>query len=412
MKPKNATLAISLLNPIGALMLSNLRSLLSSLITARQSHALSILPEKRISSRYVSEGFAGMTTKTNVVTNKSNQKNIIQRFRENILSLLIFLSASLLLSPACTLADPAWDPWVQDLRRDALAQGVSAEHFDTVFKTVQPRQDIQQLENQQPEQTLSYLQYRDSLADAGRISLGRREYRRHHQLLEKIGREYQVDPCMIAALWGLETSYGRFLGKYDVITALASLSYHGKRKAFFRKELLFALKILEQGHIEREQFRGQWAGASGLPQFLPSSWYHFAVDFTGDGKKNIWTDLPDALASIANYLAKNGWKYRQPVLLEVTLPDETARQAQDLQSFIKQGLQSEKPIATEWLSLGARLLRMQGGPDYVVFANFNTLMKYNHSTYYASTVAYLATQICFSEATSPEGDKRFEESSP
>src|SRR5204862_3055846 len=133
-----------------------------------------------------------------------------------------------------------------------------------------------------------------------RIRLGQSEFRKYHDLLTEVGNNFGVDPCFITSFWGMETSYGRYLGTFPVIKALATLAYDKRRSQTFRKELLLALHILQEGHVSPDKFVGEWAGASGQPQFLPSSWRKYAVDYDHDGRKNIWTSYPDAFASIAN----------------------------------------------------------------------------------------------------------------
>ncbi len=290
-----------------------------------------------------------------------------------------------------------WQQWVQNLRKEALAQGIRAEVFDTAFEGVQPSQRVQHFDKTQPEKRLTYAEYRKSRIDAFRILLGRREYNKYHDLLQKIAAEYHVSPCVITALWGLESSYGHFKGNFPVITSLATLAYQGHRKAFFRHELLLALKILNDHHVSLANFKGEWAGASGQTQFLPSSWYKYAVDYDGDGKKDIWNSTDDVLASIANYLKRNEWHNNEPWAIETSLPedfDETLY-----------GFENKRPLS-EWEEMGvevpghlspdleAAILMPLGGPALLAFHNFNVIKTYNNSTFYAGSVGYLAEKIC------------------
>ena len=245
------------------------------------------------------------------------------------------------------------------------------------------------------------MEYRQTRADQARIRLGRQEYQKNQTLLNQISKSYGVDSCFVVALWGLETDYGHFMGNFSVPQSLATLAYDSNRKAFFRHELIEALHILQDGQVSLQNFKGEWAGASGHPQFLPTSWYKYAVDFKGDGRKDIWKTLPDALASIANYLAKNGWQAGQPWGVEVTLPA-------DFDSALI-GKTVVKPVSA-WRSLGVRIssdsaaaisdqlpasiIQLNGGPALMVFNNFRALQTWNDSNYYVSTVGYLADQIC------------------
>ncbi len=214
----------------------------------------------------------------------------------------------------------SWSSWVAQLKQEAVQQGINPQLFDQLFVGLKPGKRQLHLNRSQPERRLTFLEYRKTRIDPYRIKLGKREYRRHKALLTKIGRHFQVDPCVIVATWGLETSYGRYLGSFPVIRSLSTLAYASNRKSFFRRELLYALEILQGGHVELKRFKGEWAGASGQAQFLPSSWHKYAVDFNGDGHKDIWTNLPDALASVANYLHENGWQYGEPWGFQVTVP--------------------------------------------------------------------------------------------
>lgn len=303
-----------------------------------------------------------------------------------------------LLFPLASLAQN-WQAWLAELRQEALAQGIQPAVFDAAFADVKPHRQVINLDRSQPERRLTYLQYRNSRIDPYRIRLGVQEFNKNQQLLYQINRDFGVNPCFVVALWGLESSYGRFRGNFPVINSLATLAYDGRRSEFFRKELLYALQILNDGHVDLTDFKGEWAGASGHPQFLPSSWYNFAVDYNGDGKKDIWNSKTDALASIANYLSQNGWQTHGALLVEVEAP-------YNLENM--KGYEQALPIG-EWQSLGVRINNMPanvdantlaylvepyGGPTFLVFNNFRVLMRYNNSTFYAGSVNYLASSIC------------------
>lgn len=319
-------------------------------------------------------------------------------FLRNLMIFMLFIGEAALANDANAPRLP-WAQWVQQLRQDALAEGVSPALFDQVFAGLKPNESILHFDRHQPEKRITFLEYRQSRADAYRIRLGQREYQRNRSLLTQAGQQFGVDPCIITAIWGLETSYGRYLGKYPVIQALATLAYDTRRGDQFRPELLTALLILQGGHVRSQDFKGEWAGASGQPQFMPSSWMKYAVDFDGDGHKNIWTDYGDAFASIANYLALNGWHNGEPWAVEVTLPIGFDT------NLLKT---SEQRPVNEWQGLGLRashgslpestlpatLLYPDGGPALLVFHNFDVIKRYNNSTFYAGTIGYLADSIC------------------
>jgi membrane-bound lytic murein transglycosylase B len=293
----------------------------------------------------------------------------------------------------------SWNAWVKDLRAEAISQGIKPALFDKVFHNMTPNKKHLHFDRKQPEKRLTYLKYRSSRGSAYRIKLGWKNYKKYGQLIKKIGRDFGVDPCFIVAIWGMETNYGTYMGDFFVPRSLATLAYDSRRSAFFRKELLYALRILNENQISMKDFVGEWAGASGQPQFLPSSWYYYAVDYTNDGKKDIWKSKPDALASIANYLKKHGWQTDQPYSIEVVLPYDFDKTLM--------GLKNEKPVY-QWAELGVRskskislnpqllasVIHPDGGPDYMVFNNFKTVMQWNRSIYYAGTIGYLADKIC------------------
>ncbi len=294
----------------------------------------------------------------------------------------------------------SWSNWVKELRVEAINKGIQPTLFDHVFSTIPgPSAKVLRLYNTQPEGRLTFWEYRSTRANAARIEKGHQEFEKHRTMLDKIGHDYGVDPCVILSLWGLETDYGSFMGTFPVIQSLATLAYASQRKAFFKSELILALQIVQEGQISLEDFKGEWAGASGHPQFMPSSWFRYAVDYEGNGHKDIWHSLPDSFASIANYLSKNGWAPGQPWDLEVTLP-----------SNFDSNLLGKKTIKTvsEWRSLGiqlangtwpkenlpASIIQINSGPTLMIFNNFRALQTWNGSSYYVPTVGYLADHIC------------------
>jgi membrane-bound lytic murein transglycosylase B len=296
----------------------------------------------------------------------------------------------------------SWHSWLQGVRQEAIGQGIDPALFDRVFQGMTPSQKHLYFDRRQPEKRLTYLKYRTTRGDAFRIKLGRQEYKKHRQLLEAVSNSFGVSPCFIVAIWGLESSYGRFMGQFPVLRSLATLAYDTRRSAFFRKELFLALHILNEGHVSLKDFRGEWAGATGQPQFLPSSWHKYAVDYNKDGHKDIWRTHGDIFASIANYLAQNGWQPGQPCSAEVILP-----YGFDQNLLASKNLKIKKTVH-EWQQLGVRfkrhpkinpnsssyIIHPYGGPDLMVFNNFDVLMKWNRSIYYAGTVEYMANSIC------------------
>lgn len=308
----------------------------------------------------------------------------------------------LIASNSFAASRPSWNQWVSQLRQEAVSQGVSPAVFDDAFRDIKrPNKRVLHFDKTQPEKRITFNKYRKTRIDAYRIKLGVREYKKNKQLLEQISQEFGVSPCFILSFWGIESSYGRFKGSFPVIRSLATLAYDSRRGKFFRGQLLVALHILNEGHVSKHDFKGEWAGASGHPQFLPTSWKKYAVDYDRDGRKDIWNDYPDVFASIANYLVQNGWKSGQPWAIEVKAPKnfpkhlEGRKVTKTVAEWIKMGI---KPAYGFMLprdhTMKASIIQPYGGPSFMAFKNFRVIMRYNNSTFYAGSVGYLADSIC------------------
>jgi membrane-bound lytic murein transglycosylase B len=316
------------------------------------------------------------------------------------LGLLAGLTCVLPLELALAETRP-FDVWLEELRKDALKEGIGAETLTATLTGLAPIERVIELDRRQPEGRFTFQQYNERVLSPSRIERGRELYREHRALLDRVAADYGVQPRFIVALWGIESSYGSYDGDYPVIGALATLAYDGRRASFFRGELLNALRIVDQGHIAIEHMTGSWAGAMGQSQFMPSSYHAYAIDYDRDGQRDIWTSLPDVFASIANYLARAGWNDDYTWGREVLLP---ARLSSELI-----GLDASRPLP-EWQRLGVR--RIDGtdlpsvplkasllstddgqGPAYLVYDNFRVLMAWNRSTYFGLTVGELADLI-------------------
>lgn len=298
----------------------------------------------------------------------------------------------------------SWPEWIKQLRQDALQQGIRPEIFDEAFANVNaPQAKVLHFDKTQPEHRIEFYQYRRSRIDPLRIKMGQIQYQRYHSLLQRIENEYGVDSCAITAIWGIETSYGNYLGRFPVVQALATLAYDQRRGDYFRNELLIALHILNEGHVSLTKFRGEWAGGSGQPQFMPSSWQKYAVDYNHDGQKDIWTSYDDAFASIANYLAVKGWAKQEPWAIEVRLPAHFNRdslglkQTKTVQQWLNLGVVPVQAINPTWYDREVSLVQPLGGPTFMAFNNFKVIMQYNNSVFYAGSVGYLADHICHRE---------------
>lgn len=306
-----------------------------------------------------------------------------------------------LLAVEIVFAPPAsagnFELWLQDLGREAVARGVSPATLETALSCLKPIPRVLELERSQPEFELSLGEYLTRMTSRQRIQTAQRKLEEQRPLLEAVEARFGVEPPFLVALWAIESGFGRRTGGFPVIGALATLAHEGRRQAFFREELLTALAILDQGHVRLEDLVGSWAGAMGPFQFIPSSFWNFAVDYDGDGRRDIWTDEADAFASAANYLAVSGWRKGEGWGGRVQLPEgfEPAlaglRNRKSLGQWRKLGiLQAEGPdhqTASLILPEGAE------GPAFLVYENFQVLLRWNRSVPFALAVGYLADQI-------------------
>ena len=317
---------------------------------------------------------------------------------------LAFLVIALVLSmilPSNTNAED-FNTWLDKLKTEAKRQGISQKTLDSSLIGIKPIPRVIELDRKQPEFTLTFAEYFKRVVSDRRIRIGKSKLKEHKELLREISSRYGVQSRYIVALWGVETDFGRITGGFPVISSLATLAYDGRRSKFFRKELLLALKIVDGGHILAKDMVGSWAGAMGQNQFMPSSFHAYAVDYDKDGSKDIWKTLPDIFASIANYLSKSGWQADQTWGRPVSLPENFPRK------FL--GRQIKKPLG-EWQQLGVRKLSGQDlprrnllssiirpekghiGPAFVIYKNYEVILKWNRSNYFATAVGLLSDKI-------------------
>lgn len=298
-------------------------------------------------------------------------------------------------------AQSAFDIWRQGFRATALAQGISARQFDAAFAGVTPNEDVIALDRFQPEFSKPIWDYLDTAVSPDRIRDGRRNHRRLRRLLRRIENRYKVDSEIVTAIWGLESNFGKNRGDIYTIEALATLAYDGRRARYGSRQLIAALKILQAGHVAQADMLGSWAGAMGHTQFIPTSFLALAVDYDGDGKRDIWGDDPtDALASTANYLHQNGWVQGQPWGVEVLLPDgfdyakADINNRQNASYWQRLGVRRADGGALPTYSQAALLLPAgAGNPVFAVYQNFRVIQRYNNSVSYAMSVGHLADRI-------------------
>jgi membrane-bound lytic murein transglycosylase B len=291
--------------------------------------------------------------------------------------------------------------WLEALRAEARQRGIRQHTLDIALSGVQPLPRVIELDRNQPEVTLTFAQYMQRVLPEQRIRTGQQLLQKHHAMLAKIGAAYGIPPRLIVALWGLESNYGQRVGGFSVIPALVTLAYDGRRSTFFRQELLKALEIIDAGHVEPQAMLGSWAGAMGQNQFMPSSFLTYAVDYNGDGRRDIWTTLEDVFASTANYLRRSGWRvgemWGRSVVAPATLaPDLLGLNVrQPLTAWQALGVRRENGGALPAAPLDASLLLPDGpqGPAFLVYENFRTLLQWNRSTYFALAVGQFTDRL-------------------
>lgn len=292
--------------------------------------------------------------------------------------------------------------WLVKFRTDAAKAGISEKTLDSALGELKPIPRVIELDRRQPEFTLTFRDYMERLVNAKRVTKGRKMLAANRDVLGKVSARYGVKPHYLVAFWGLETDFGRLAsGYFPVIGALATLAHDGRRSAFFRKQLIDALKILDAGHIDLARMKGSWAGAMGHFQFIPTTFSANAIDFDGDGKRDIWTNKSDAMASAGNFLKNMGWKGDEIWGREVKLPKDF--------DFNRVTLKSRKSMA-HWQSLGVRrtdgrdlpkadvmasLVAPAGhaGPAFLVYGNFRAIMRWNQSQFYALAIGHLADRL-------------------
>ena len=300
---------------------------------------------------------------------------------------------------AAEQADPHFRAFVAGLWPEAHAHGVSRHTFDTAFIGVTPDPLVIARTRKQAEFTKPVGDYLASAVSEKRIARGRELAREYAPVLERIERQYGVDRYVVLGVWGLETNFGTYVGDNSVIRALATLAYAKYRGNYFRHELVTALRILEEGHVRAAQMQGSWAGAMGQTQFMPTSFMRYAVDFDHDGRKNIWTSVPDALASTANYLSQHAWvrgwtwgyEVRVPAGAGLTGDQKTFHPFRD---WAAAGLRRTDGGQMPTQGTAALVTPVgPGGPTFLVTKNFRTIKTYNNSTAYALGVALLSDRI-------------------
>jgi lytic murein transglycosylase len=300
----------------------------------------------------------------------------------------------------CRTSGP-YDAWLAAFEREAMAQGISQRTIAAAAPDLTYDQRIVNIDRGQRVFTQTFLQFSDRMAAAYRIQRGSALIKTYASVFSRIDQQYGVPAPVIVSFWALESDFGANMGKEHTLSALASLAYDCRRSDKFRAQLLNALRLIERGDLRPEEMIGSWAGELGQTQMMPSEYYQYAVDYDGDGKRNLLRSAPDVLGSTANYLLGLGWKRGEPWLTEVRVPANLPWDQADLAIQLPRSkwaafgiaLADGRPLPAD--NLPASLLLPMGrfGPAFLVYPNFQIYLQWNNSLVYSTTAAYLATRI-------------------
>jgi membrane-bound lytic murein transglycosylase B len=301
--------------------------------------------------------------------------------------------------------------WLAGVRSEALTRGISQATIDSALQIEEPLPVVLERDRTQAEAVLPLETYIARRVTSGVVRSGRQMRDRHRAVLDRVAREYGVPASVIVAIWGLESNYGRFTGTRPTIASLATLAWDPRRSTFFREELFNALEIIDRRDIELPRLRGSWAGAMGQPQFMPSSYLQYAVDFDGDGRRDIWSSHGDIFASIANYLKGYGWEEGFRWGREVVVPAEAepavgALGRREGTCSARRDMTERLPLQ-EWRRLGVRTAASETLPaldvgaslvsgtkrHFLVYDNYDVILSYNCAHAYALSVALLSERI-------------------
>lgn len=300
-----------------------------------------------------------------------------------------------------SLTEEGFANYVASLKTEAVDKGMDLDKLDEAFATITFRPTVVKSDKNQPEKKITLDDYLATRVPDWKVKQAVAKYDEHRTLLEKIAKEYGVQARFIVALWGNESNFGKIQGNYSVLSALASLAYEGRREKLFKDNFFAALQILNEGHISVDALKGSWAGAMGQTQFMPISFLNYAVDYNGDGKKDIWGTEADVFASIANYLSSEGWSSKgtwgRQVKLSGAVPVSGLDKAsmKPLSFWKTNGVTRFDGSTLPNVDVNASLIMPDGeeGRIYLVYDNFHTLMKWNRSSYFGISVGYLSERI-------------------
>jgi len=314
---------------------------------------------------------------------------------------LTLLCALIAATVPALAATESFDACIARIGDEARAEGIGDAVIESVLNTLEPVERVIELDRKQPEFTRGFAQYYLARVTPQRVERGRELLQKHRTLLERIKRETGIPPHYLVSFWGLETNFGSYFGKIPTPRALATLACDQRRGRFFTGELIAALRIIDAGDIPADRMVGSWAGAIGHMQFLPSVYTAHAVDADGDGRRDVWGSVPDALTSAGHYLKSIGWETGLRWGRQVQLPDnfDYSLSGRDrkrpLSDWVDAGVKDVYGRPMPRVDIDAALIVPAGhnGPAYLVYDNFDVIMRWNRSEYYALAVGRLADQI-------------------
>ncbi|MCW5771626.1 MAG: lytic murein transglycosylase [Rhodospirillaceae bacterium] len=312
----------------------------------------------------------------------------------------VAFAAALALTPARASDEDGFRAWLAGFKAEAAKQGIGAATLERAFAKVHYNARVIELDNHQPEFTKPIWDYIGGVVTDSALRQGRRMLAQHGPLLKRVSARYGVPPEYLLAIWRIESGFGANFGSFSVVESLATLAYAGRRQDFWKTELIAALRLVERGEVPVEKLVGSWAGAMGHTQFMPSGYLNRAVDFDGDGKRDLWSSLPDVFASTANYLVIGGWSGTQPFGTEVRLPEkfpyelaETTLQPVGAWRKLGVTLANGKPLP-EWPGdLGILVPAGHKGPAFLLTGNYRAILSYNNAAAYALAVGLFAERL-------------------
>lgn len=295
-----------------------------------------------------------------------------------------------------------FENWLEEFREEALQAGISESVLDDALQGIEePAEDVIEKDRSQPEIKKTFKQYFANVFNERKVKAARLAWKENKRILARVTDAYDIQPQILLALWGLESNFGEVQGNHSIIESLVTLAYDGRRSDFFRKQLLDALRVLQSEKMRSAELLGSWAGAMGQVQFMPSSFMKYAIDFSGDGKKDIWNNNADALASMANYLKQEGWDGNEGWGFAVSLPEGSKiewpemKERLPLATWKKFGVRLKNGDMIKGVKEEARLILLDGDVQsaYLVYPNYDVIMHWNRSTYFATTVGTMFDAI-------------------